>query len=588
MKIKVKDRKRVGMLFGTLILIFIAVIFSAGGRDKIVIKEGNYCSVAGNEVKLSLSPFEFRGEIFMPIDDILPACGVTMGWDGNQRAIVCNIGKDEYRIFADSDKYIKNGEEKTMKQRAVVRDGITCIGEKIIKEITGYHIDSYVKPSEYVELTFKGESTEWDNNGKKAEMKEKPFKYGKEIYFSADEVLPKLGFKLGWKDDIKALVCIKNKETDYIISGKNNIWVNDKEYVFDLPSLVFDNKLYINSSMLEKLVDGKVIASGTFKLRIKRDLLENTHIGNDYRLAGTSVASGGGVTVIDGFGMEFLGINSYNAQTYAAVVNSVAAAVPNVQVYNIAVPTAAEFYAPEKMKIDQTAGIREIYKNLDENIIPINAVKPLYEHASENLYFKTDHHWTQRGAYWVYKEFISVKGADIPDISEFENQPGYGFVGSLASFARGTAAETILRSNSETVERFLPKYASVGTVYEDMEMTKTLRTVKAVNTASASYMAFIGGDGPVTVFNTEAPSNEIAVIIKESYGNAFATWALNNYKTVYVIDPRKFNGFGGKYNQKFNIKTFCDNVGCTDLIMINYPGAISSGGIRQAILDMTK
>ena len=204
------------------------------------------------------------------------------------------------------------------------------------------------------------------------------------------------------------------------------------------------------------------------------------------------------------------------------------------------------------------------------------------------MYFKTDHHWTQRGAYWVYKDFMALKGINVPDINEFENNPGYGFIGSLAGFARGTAAESMLRANSETVERFIPKYATVGTVYEDMNMTKTLRTVKAVNTATASYMAFIGGDGPVTVFYTDAPSNEVAVIVKESYGNAFATWALNNYKMVYVIDPRKFNGFGGKYYQKFNIKAFCDKVKCNDLIMINYPGAISSGGIRQAILDMTK
>ena len=119
-------------------------------------------------------------------------------------------------------------------------------------------------------------------------------------------------------------------------------------------------------------------------------------------------------------------------------------------------------------------------------------------------------------------------------------------------------------------------------------MTKTLRVVNAVNKNSASYMAFIGGDGPVTAFFTDAPSEEVAVIIKESYGNAFATWTLNNYKKVYVIDPRKFNGFGNKFFNKFSIKTFCDLVECDDLILINYPGAISSGGIRQAILDMTK
>ncbi len=588
MKIHVRNKKRVYLVCTAVFLLLVVLVLSAGSSAKIIIKDGSICSVSGSDIRLSRSPFTFRGDIYLPIDDVLPPCGVTMGWDENLKAIVCVKGNNEYKIFPESDKYIKNGSEKTLKLRTIMRDGITCISETLINEITGYDTDAYSKPQEYVELSFEGESNKWDNNGKEAKLKEAPFRYGKDIYVSADDILPQLGFKLGWKDDIGALVCIKNDETDYIISGKNNIWVNETEYLFDLPSLVLDNALYISGSMLEKIAGGRVFANGDFKLRIKRDLLENTIVGDDYRLVGSSVAAGGGVTVIDGFGMEFLGINNYNAQVYAAVINSVAKAVPNVQVYNIAVPTAAEFYAPERMKINQTAGIREIYKNLDESVIPVNAVSALYNHAGEKLYFKTDHHWTQRGAYWVYKDFMALKGVSVPDISEFENKPGYGFVGSLAGFARGTAAESILRANSETVERFIPKYATVGTVYEDMNMTKTLRTVKAVNTASASYMAFIGGDGPVTVFYTDAPSNEVAVIVKESYGNAFATWALNNYKMVYVIDPRKFNGFGGKYYQKFNIKTFCDNVKCNDLIMINYPGAISSGGIRQAILDMTK
>ena len=91
----------------------------------------------------------------------------------------------------------------------------------------------------------------------------------------------------------------------------------------------------------------------------------------------------------------------------------------------------------------------------------------------------------------------------------------------------------------------MPEYATVGTVYSDMNMTVMQRKVNAVSTSTASYMAFIGGDGPVTAFFTDAPSDEVCVIIKESYGNAFATWALNDYKAVYVIDPRKFNGFGG-------------------------------------------
>lgn len=582
--------KKIAGLLAVILAISIISVMSADSKGKISVYGGGLTAeIAGEEIALSLEPFMFRGEIYLPIDDILPTTGVFMGWDSATSEIVCQVDGDEYRVQAYNSTIKVNGKEKIMNLYPVTVSGVTCIGEKLIREISKYAVvpKDAVK-AEYKEFLFTGGSNEWDNNGKIEKMKKAPFKYGGDVYVSADDVLPKMGYNLGWQDDISALVCIKEGYVDYIISQRNNIWINENQYLFNSPSLVFDNILYISGSMIEKMENAKVYANGEMDVFFKRDLLETTVVGDAHRLPGNSVAYSGGVTVVDGVGMEMLSVPSTSAANYASVVNEIAKAVPSVQVFNIAVPTAAEFYAPSRMKVDQTSGIKKIYAGLDKNVIPINAVKALYEHADEHIYFRTDHHWTQRGAYWVYREFMNVKGLSVPELSEFENVVGNGFVGSLAGFAGNSAAGNILRSNPEPVERFMPKYATVGTVYEDMNMTKMLRKVNAVSKTTTSYMAFIGGDGPVTAFYTDAPSNEVAVIIKESYGNAFATWVLNNYKEVYVIDPRKFNGFGNQFYNRFNIKTFCDKVNCTDLILINYPGAISSGGIRQAILDMTK
>ena len=60
---------------------------------------------------------------------------------------------------------------------------------------------------------------------------------------------------------------------------------------------------------------------------------------------------------------------------------------------------------------------------------------------------------------------------------------------------------------------------------------------------------------------------------------------MHNYKKVCVVDPRKFNGFGGNYNN-FNLKAFCNAQGVDDIIFINYPVAVGSSGIRGAILNM--
>ncbi|MDP4118005.1 MAG: DHHW family protein [Bacillota bacterium] len=577
-------------LIALILLISFTALMLARNGDVVTITDGSTeCFADKSKVNLSCAPFVFRGEIYLPIDDILPACGVTMGWDETDKTIVCVSKKNVYKLKVHDDKVIVNGSEKTFKLFPLIHNGIVCISQSLIHEISGWSIvPNNMITEEHMEFVFNGKSTDWNNNGKAAKLSVQPFEYRKSIYIPADEVLKAIGYSLNWNDGLKALECTKNKGKSVIFSRKNSITINNNEYVFENSPVISDNVLYIPTEMLEKMTGSVIYAKGTYNTRYKRDLLEKVTVGDNYRLAGNSVVKGGGITVVDGFGMELLGVSQANALNYAEVINAVSKSVPNVQVYNIAVPTAAEFYAPTSMKVNQTNGIRTIYKNLDESVISINAVEPLMNHANEKIFFKTDHHWTQRGAYYVYREFAKIKGVKVPDINTFENVAGSNFIGSFVGFTRGTSAEDIIIKSVETIERFVPKYVSDGTVFEDMYMTKPLRTVRAVNTSSNSYTCFIGGDAPVTAFHTSAPSDETIVIIKESYGNAFATWAMNNYKNVYVIDPREFNGFDKTSNNKFNIKTFCENVGCNDLVIINYPGAIASSGIRQSILDMTK
>ena len=60
---------------------------------------------------------------------------------------------------------------------------------------------------------------------------------------------------------------------------------------------------------------------------------------------------------------------------------------------------------------------------------------------------------------------------------------------------------------------------------------------------------------------------------------------MNNYKKVCIVDPRKFNGFGGN-NNYFNLDSFCKRMDIDDVVFINYPVVIASSGIRSAILSM--
>ena len=211
----------------------------------------------------------------------------------------------------------------------------------------------------------------------------------------------------------------------------------------------------------------------------------------------------------------------------------------------------------------------------------------MWPHADEHLYFATDHHWTQRGAYYAYRAFIHAKGEEIADLSEFSQDNVENFIGSWEYSLKGTPGESVLTENAETMERFMPIVEYTGDVFLDMNLTDRWRESKVIVESDEKYTTFIGGDMPIIRYKTNVKNGEKAVIIKESFGNAFATWAVNNYEEVYIIDPRQWNGFGGASDRgEFNLVTFYNDV-CQfdDLIVVSYPGSATSN-MRKAISSL--
>ena len=61
--------------------------------------------------------------------------------------------------------------------------------------------------------------------------------------------------------------------------------------------------------------------------------------------------------------------------------------------------------------------------------------------------------------------------------------------------------------------------------------------------SNVKYSAFIAGDNPYTVINNKNLSDGSAcILVKESFGNAFAPFLADHYEKVYVIDYRYYKG----------------------------------------------
>lgn len=420
----------------------------------------------------------------------------------------------------------------------------------------------------------------WDKPSAKMYSKEyflssTPVRHNKVTYLPVDDTLKVCGFSLGWDSNISAVTAVKGNVCSYVIVNSPVLWKGEQQYISPNSTMIYNGIFYMPIDMAQVLTDDIFIVSdfGAMEKAGKRDLLIDTVVSDKSRISG-EIFRHNNVAVVGNFGMMVEPALPEEAKDYISAVNAVAdASLENVNVYNIIVPTSAEFYAPKDLYLNQTEQIKMVYTGLSERVMPVNVVKTLDEHSGENIYFRTDHHWTQRGAYYAYKEFMHIKGETPPILSDFVRTVG-PFSGSISSFAKDTYAEQVMLNNPETIEKFYPIYYTGGACYLDMYMKKYACPIEPVYYHADTYLSFIGGDMPLVVFTTGIDNGRKLLILKESFGNAFATWALNNYSEVYVVDVRQFNNG----EEEFKLDEFYGYVKFDDLVIIN---SASSFGISE-------
>lgn len=251
------------------------------------------------------------------------------------------------------------------------------------------------------------------------------------------------------------------------------------------------------------------------------------------------------------------------------------------------VPNSAVFYAPKEYAGNIPEQYEKIYKYLSSRVTPIDIYPVLFNHANEFIYFNTDHHWTHKGAYYAFEEFMRTKGIFVDYIKYYGQSNTKNVVGSFANLMDGTEGATLIRGCGETLERYIPPYTITKKVYNDCALQKHIGTGPLINKNINAYSTFIGGDVPVTqIHNEYLKDGSTLCIIKDSYANAFSTWAASNYEYVYLVDIRCFNGANG-HAEEFDINDFYKVTGFDDLIIMSYPNTVADSVLRYYIKSMS-
>lgn len=297
----------------------------------------------------------------------------------------------------------------------------------------------------------------------------------------------------------------------------------------------------------------------------------NENLGEEIEALNASMQTLGTIVVVDDAAYDLYNFKNTVADTYAGIINHAARELDGVSdVYDMIVPTSIDITMPDKERAkvnssSQADAIRYMYGRMSPQVKTVNAYNSLRKHRTEYIYFRTDHHWTARGAYYAYTEFCRMRNSPVKPLSDFKESVFEGFYGS---FIAESHKNVNLVNHPDTIYAYEPK-ANTSLVYTQKNgTTMNWSVISDVNgwAKEQLYSTFIGGDHSYTIINNaDVKNGKKCLVIKESYGNAFCPFLAADFSEVHVIDYRSWHGNIMDFAKKNQIDCvlFINNISAT-------------------------
>ena len=174
-------------------------------------------------------------------------------------------------------------------------------------------------------------------------------------------------------------------------------------------------------------------------------------------------------------------------------------------------------------------------EGVDVNIIDTHAT--LMEANNDYLYYRTDHHQTALGSYYVYRDVATGMKLCAYEYPAFEIKTiatdFYGTTYSKAPLINAKPDEISvfkLKENcpSYSVECPGDEYSLNGLYDEEKLKTKD------------KYAYYLGGNHPLTIVKSDCGTGAKLAIFKDSYSHSVAPFFANHYDEIHMIDLRYF------------------------------------------------
>ena len=256
---------------------------------------------------------------------------------------------------------------------------------------------------------------------------------------------------------------------------------------------------------------------------------------------------------------------------YAQAANKYKETFPDVNIYCMVIPTAVEYYCPEKVR-NRTRPQRPTIDNVNSHLRPdvkaVDIYATLGAHAEEDIFLRTDHHWAPLGAYYAAEKFAEVAGVPFRPLSSYDRKVVHGYVGSMYGYSKDIA----IKKAPEDFVYYVPRDVTYTTTYTNNTIDENYRVIgmgrpyKSVfffrfkDGSGGAYCTFMGGDTKITCVRTSTKNGRRLIILKDSFGNAIPGYLFYSFEEIHVIDSRYFTK---------NMVDYVQENGITDILFAN-------------------
>ena len=236
---------------------------------------------------------------------------------------------------------------------------------------------------------------------------------------------------------------------------------------------------------------------------------------------------------------KFIEASQEETDAKIAAINSFYERYSNLNMSFILTPTATKVleeklpkYAPNDDELDY---INKVFSGLNDNIITINPYEALNQNKDDYLFYKTDHHWTSKGAYITYTVMCEKLGLTAKPIDDFDIvNVTNSFYGSLSSKI-GTKGKV-----SDSIDVYIPKESDFVVNYVSEQIKSTSLFDSEYLDKKDKYCVFSGGNHALINIKTLGDPNKKLLIIKDSYANCFLPFLTSHYGEINVVDLRYY------------------------------------------------